>query len=189
MSPLTVMKGLWGAWIISWVIAALWSDRAAARPKANAEILYRLLTMASALLLFDSGHHLLVPAGPQFWRVPTLAGWGLVGLTALALSFCWWARIHLGRMWSSSVTRKADHRIVDTGPYALVRHPIYTGMLTAAAALGVAEGTPAGLVGFGLMVLGFWVKARLEERFLRSELGPEAYDAYAQRTGMLFPGL
>jgi protein-S-isoprenylcysteine O-methyltransferase Ste14 len=62
----------------------------------------------------------------------------------------WWARLHLGRMWSSSVTRKADHHIV---------------------------------------VLGFWIKARLEERFLREQLGREAYDTYARRTGMLFPNL
>jgi len=189
MSPLTAMKGLWGAWAISWVIAALWSRRTEARPKLNAEILYRVLTLAGVLLLLGSGRHAPVPAGPEFWRIPAIAGWALVGLTVLAFLFCWWARIHLGGLWSSSVTRKTEHRIVDTGPYALVRHPIYTGVLTASAAMAVADGTAAALVGFGLMVLGFWVKARLEERFLRAELGPEAYDAYARRTGMLFPSL
>jgi protein-S-isoprenylcysteine O-methyltransferase Ste14 len=92
-------------------------------------------------------------------------------------------------MWSSSVTRKADHHIVDTGPYAFVRHPIYTGIITACAAMAAQRGTVAGLAGLVLVILGFWIKARLEERFLRIELGAEPYDAYAKRTGMLFPGL
>ena len=187
MSPLVVMKGLWGAWAISWVIAALWSNRTEARPKANAEILYRIVTLAGVALLFDSGHYAL--RYPAIWRTPPPASWGLVGVTAAGFLFCWWARIHLGRMWSSSVTRKADHRIIDTGPYALVRHPIYTGIITASAAMAVQQATPAAIIGFVLVVLGFWVKARLEERFLRAELGPETYDSYSRRTAMLFPGL
>ena len=91
--------------------------------------------------------------------------------------------------WSGSVTAKADHRIVDTGPYALVRHPIYTGLLLSAFATAALYGTALAVLGALLILLGFWIKARLEERFLRAELGPEAYDAYASRVGMLVPGL
>jgi protein-S-isoprenylcysteine O-methyltransferase Ste14 len=92
-------------------------------------------------------------------------------------------------MWSSSVTRKADHHIIDTGPYSLVRHPIYTGIIVAAAATAALEARPLAFAGLVLVIIGFWIKARLEERFLRNELGAEVYDAYARRTGMLFPGL
>jgi protein-S-isoprenylcysteine O-methyltransferase Ste14 len=92
-------------------------------------------------------------------------------------------------MWSMSVTLKADHHIVDTGPYALVRHPIYTGIILASAATAVLEAELVAFAGLVLVIVGFWTKARLEERFLREELGPAAYDAYARRTGMLFPGL
>lgn len=104
-------------------------------------------------------------------------------------AFCWWARIHLGRMWSSSVTRKADHHIIDTGPYSLVRHPIYTGIILAAAATAALEARAIAFAGLALVTIGFWIKARLEERFLRNELGAEVYDANARRTGMPFPGL
>jgi protein-S-isoprenylcysteine O-methyltransferase Ste14 len=187
MSPLAAMKWLWFAWAISWLIAALWSRRTEARPGATAEYLYRLVTLTGVALLFDLGHFPFL--GQELWRSPLPLGWVLTGVTALGFSFCWWARIHLGTLWSSSVTRKADHRIIDTGPYGLVRHPIYTGIITASAAMAIEAGTPGGLLGLALVVLGFWIKARLEERFLRAELGAEAYDAYSRRTAMLFPRL
>jgi protein-S-isoprenylcysteine O-methyltransferase Ste14 len=102
--------------------------------------------------------------------------------------FAWWARLHIGRLWSSSVTRKSGHHIVDTGPYRLVRHPIYSGVSLSAIATAAIRGTAQGVLGAGLLILGFYVKARLEERFLRDELGP-AYDAYACRVAMLVPFL
>jgi protein-S-isoprenylcysteine O-methyltransferase Ste14 len=92
-------------------------------------------------------------------------------------------------MWSSSVTRKADHHIIDTGPYALVRHPIYTGIIIAAAATAALEAQPVSFIGLVVVTFSFWLKARLEEKFLRRELGMGAYDAYSSRTSMLFPGL
>jgi len=85
------------------------------------------------------------------------------------------------------VTTKADHHIVDTGPYRLVRHPIYTGAIFAALATAFIKASPAAFLGFALIALGFWMTARVEERFLRQELGPEAYDAYSRRTPMLIP--
>ncbi len=101
--------------------------------------------------------------------------------------FCWWARVHLGRLWSGTVTLKPDHRVVDTGPYRLVRHPIYTGLILSALATAAEKGTVLGFAGVALIVVGFWLKARLEEGFLRKELGPKAYDSYAARTPMLIP--
>ncbi|MGH6985338.1 MAG: methyltransferase family protein [Caulobacteraceae bacterium] len=113
----------------------------------------------------------------------------LVALAVLGFSLCWWARIHLGSLWSGWVSRKQDHRVIESGPYALVRHPIYSGVILAAAATAGLESRWTSLVGLALLIAGFWVKARIEERFLRSELGPQAYDAYAARTGMLIPFL
>ena len=55
----------------------------------------------------------------------------LAGLTLAGTLFTWWARIHLGRFWSNAITRKEGHRVIDTGPYGLVRHPIYTGLSAA----------------------------------------------------------
>lgn len=181
------MRWLWVAWGISWLIASAWSNRTEARPQPSAEMLYRVVQVAGALLLFfpDRARFPI----PKLWLTPPALGWALAGLTLAGFLLCWWARLHLGRMWSSSVTRKADHHIVDTGPYAWVRHPIYTGIITAAAAVAAQEATIAGFGGVALFILGFWIKARLEERFLRTQLGAEQYDSYAKRTWMLFPGL
>ena len=94
--------------------------------------------------------------------------------------------MHLGRLWSGTVTAKAGHHVVDTGPYGLVRHPIYTGLLLAILATMAAKGTLWGIAGAVLLTIGIVMKARLEESFLRGELG-SAYDDYAKRVPMLMP--
>jgi protein-S-isoprenylcysteine O-methyltransferase Ste14 len=71
----------------------------------------------------------------------------------------------------------------------LVRHPIYAGIVLATLATAVVSGTPSSFLGAALMTLGWYVKARIEEHFLREELGPEAYDSYARRVPMLVPFL
>jgi protein-S-isoprenylcysteine O-methyltransferase Ste14 len=111
----------------------------------------------------------------------------MVAVALAGFIFTWWARIHLGRLWSSSVSRKAEHHIVDTGPYRIVRHPIYTGIILASVAAAAQRGTAPAWLGTGIMTLGWYIKARLEERFLRDELGPDTYNAYARRVPMLVP--
>jgi protein-S-isoprenylcysteine O-methyltransferase Ste14 len=95
--------------------------------------------------------------------------------------------VTLGDLWSSAVSRKENHVIVEKGPYGLVRHPIYTGLIVAAFATAIAVGTAPALAGAALMSLGFWMKARLEERFLSAQLGEAAYADYRRRTPMLAP--
>ena len=111
----------------------------------------------------------------------------LAFLTLPGFAFAWWARVHLGKLWSGSVTRKPGHKIISTGPYAIVRHPIYTGLIAATLASAIAVGTVVSMLGFAAMVFGFWLKARLEERFLVQELGPQAYDTYCREVPMLWP--
>ena len=110
-------------------------------------------------------------------------GYALAGLTLAGILFTWWGRIHLGRLWSSAITRKEDHRVVDSGPYALVRHPIYTGLIAAILATAAAEGTATALAGAALVTFGLWLKARTEERFLsgNSARTPTAPIAAASR--------
>jgi protein-S-isoprenylcysteine O-methyltransferase Ste14 len=103
--------------------------------------------------------------------------------------FTWWARIHLGRFWSNAITRKEGHRVIDTGPYGLVRHPIYTGLIAAMLATGVAVATITALLGTVLIAFGLWQKARMEEGFLTTELGASAYGTYCRRVPMLVPFL
>jgi protein-S-isoprenylcysteine O-methyltransferase Ste14 len=110
-----------------------------------------------------------------------------VAVVLAGLLFTWWARVHLGRLWSSSVTRKADHHVVDTGPYGIVRHPIYTGIILASLATAGMRGTALAWLGAGVMTTGWVIKARLEEEFLRDQLGTETYGEYARRVPMLVP--
>ena len=186
MTPQIALYYLWFAWFASWLVAAFWSDRSAKRPGLRAEMLYRVVTFVGAALLFGfSTHSYGLPW--RLWSFDRAANWVLFAVCALGFVFCWWARIHLGRLWSGWVSKKEGHRIIDTGPYAIVRHPIYTGIILSVFATAAMKGTVIALVGAAIMTLGFWIKARLEERFLRSELGAESYDAYRKRVPMLVP--
>jgi protein-S-isoprenylcysteine O-methyltransferase Ste14 len=170
-------------WVISWWLAALWSDRAAKRPAVRGTVVYSLLTWIGAILLF----RVRGIASGRLWRLDPVTAWVCVVVTIAGLAFCWWARLHIGRLWSTRVDRKADHRVVDSGPYAIVRHPIYFGISAAAVATAVISGWLTAFVGAGLLISGFWLRARLEERFLRETLDPGAYDAYRRRVPMLVP--
>jgi protein-S-isoprenylcysteine O-methyltransferase Ste14 len=177
---------IWAAWALSWWLAALWSSRAESRASVAEQVPYRLLNISGFVLLFavqTRRYH-----GPlRLWTLPTSAGWAMATLCLVGFAFAWWARIHLGRLWSAFVTRKADHHIIDTGPYGMVRHPIYTGIILAAFALAIEKGTVFALAGALLSSLGFWINARLEEGFLREQLGAHVYDTYRRRVPMLLP--
>jgi protein-S-isoprenylcysteine O-methyltransferase Ste14 len=163
------------------------------------------VTVVGVVLLFFSAspsppaagwprlHRLTVPLPPaltvSLWTLPRAAAWACAALAVAGFLFAWWARLHLGALWSGSITRKADHRIVDTGPYGLVRHPIYTGLILALFALAAVKATPAALIGAAVTTASFWLKARFEEGFLGAELGQEAYAAYRRRVPMLVPFL
>ena len=180
------LRTVWLVWWITWMIAAAWSDRAVKRPPRRSQIGYRLLAAGGAILLFGLFRH-DVSAEGILWRSPDLLSWLMVVVASAGLLFTWWARIHLGRLWSSSVGRKADHRVVDTGPYGIVRHPIYSGITLASIATAILRGTIVAWLGVLVMTLGWYVKARMEEEFLREELGVEAYGAYERRVPMLVP--
>ena len=106
-------------------------------------------------------------------------------LVAAGLGFSIWARRHLGRNWSVSVVVKEDHTLVRSGPYARVRHPIYTGILLALVGTVVAIGEWRGLAALALALLAFAWKSRAEEERMR-ETFPE-YEQYRRETASLIP--
>jgi protein-S-isoprenylcysteine O-methyltransferase Ste14 len=185
MTPEIADAILWVLWLASWIAAARWSDPAARRTAAGEAAAYRAATTIGAFMLFF-GDRAFFP-GAWLWEAGAAVNWALVVIIALGLGFTWWARFYLGRLWSSSVTKKADHHVVDTGPYAIVRHPIYTGLIAALWATAILKANAIAILGALLMTFGFWLKARLEERFLREQLGAEAYDSYRRRVPMLAP--
>ena len=181
---------LWALWLASWVIAAFWSGRTLAKPERDREFGYRRFTWPAWMLLLSfpiPGLPVDTNAWRPVWALPVAAEWVMLALVAAGFAFAWWARIHLGRLWSADLTFKEGHRVVDSGPYAIVRHPIYTGLCAAAAATFAVRACPAVAVGFAFFLIGYWVKAREEERFLAEELEPEAYESYRKRVPMLLP--
>jgi protein-S-isoprenylcysteine O-methyltransferase Ste14 len=178
---------IWIGWLVSWMAAAFWSGRTEKRVATPSVGVYRAAILAGAILLTPWAAR--TAAEKHIWDVGEAGAHALAGLTLAGILFAWWARIHLGRLWSSAITRKEDHRVVDTGPYALVRHPIYTGLIAAILATAIAEGTATALAGAALVTFGLWLKARTEERFLKAELGQDAYGAYCRRVPMLVPFL
>jgi protein-S-isoprenylcysteine O-methyltransferase Ste14 len=198
MTPQAAIVIPWGVWFVSWVLAALWTERTLKRVDRAQQMPYRVLSLIAFVLLLvwvvrdPSGRRIGGVPMPDFlaaqvWMLPTSVNWAMVALAAGGFLFCWWARLHLGRLWSSKVTRKVGHHVVDTGPYRIVRHPIYTGILTAAAATALVKGTVHAILGFLLLVVAYAMKARLEERFLQAELGENAYASYRRRVPMLMP--
>lgn len=129
------------------------------------------------------GSDLALP-GPGWW--PVAIGLAVFGA---GLALRGWAVRELGRFFKFTVVVQADHRVIDTGPYRRIRHPSYTGLLTATLGLGIALGTWLSIP--GLLVpplIAFSVRLSHEERVLARELG-EPYRSYMRRTRRLVPGV
>jgi len=183
--PRVIFAAIWIVWIVSWIAAAFWVNRTEKRAWNPTTVAYRAAILVGAVLLtpWVARRFATVP----LWHVGFGGAYGLAALTLAGLLFTWWARLHLGRLWSGAITRKEGHRVVATGPYALVRHPIYTGLIFALFATAIAQARPSALAGAALIAFGLWVKARAEEGFLAAELGGDAYGDYRRRVPMLVP--
>ena len=135
--------------------------------------------LAKGRRLSDPLNHRIIP------HVDALAWTGVV-LCVAGLIFCIWARFTLGRNWSGVVTLKGGHELITSGPYALVRHPIYTGLLTMFVATVIVLGHIAGIIALPLVIVSMWVKLRSEEKLMLKKF-PDEYAAYQQRVKRLIP--
>jgi protein-S-isoprenylcysteine O-methyltransferase Ste14 len=144
----------------------------------------RLCILLGVGLVFFPRLHLSILARP-FHSSPAIATAGFV-FVVLGLAFSAWARDVLGRNWSGRVIIQDSHQLITSGPYAYVRHPLYTGIIIGIGGTVLIVGDLGSLIGF-LFALAFTLlKATREERLLEAEFGP-AYVAYRERTGTLFP--
>jgi protein-S-isoprenylcysteine O-methyltransferase Ste14 len=183
--PAFMFAALWLLWALYWRIhsrgvkADVWAEPLPSR-------LMHVVPMTLAALLLALPRVPLLGLDQRF--LPRSAAiFGLGWLTAAAgLSFTIWARRHLATNWSADVTLKAGHELITSGPYALVRHPIYSGLLLGFVGSALALGEWRGLVGVALLGLAQWRKLRLEERAMRRLFG-ERYLAYERRVSALIP--
>jgi len=180
-------QALWAAWFVYWWWASK-NVKQAQQAETTASRGLHLALLAFAFLILFSDAFRIGLMGRRLWpESPTLSGAGL-GMTAAGLLFTIWARVHLGRYWSGEVQIKEGHRLIMTGPYALARHPIYTGFLLAILGSAVSLGEGRGLVIMAATLAAFWRKVRIEEAVLSEEFGGE-YAAYRGRTKALIPFL
>jgi protein-S-isoprenylcysteine O-methyltransferase Ste14 len=187
IQPSEAFEVIWPTRLVSWIGASFWSGRTEKRAITRKTWIYRAAIFIGAILMTPWAAEVL-GVNPN-WELSTANAYALIVLMLLGLMLTWLARIHLGRFWSSAITRKQHHRIIDSGPYAFVRHPIYSGLITALLASAVIQATLPALAGAAVITYGLWLKARAEERFLMRELGPDSYGSYCRRVPMLIPFL
>lgn len=182
--PLFLCLAAWVAWVAYWRFMSFFTLR-----KKKSEGLIALqhgLPTAIGLLLIFHGAFF-----PELAFENLYAGavcWLGVPLTIAGFIFAIWARLHLGKYWSGTVALKHGHKLIDTGPYAFVRHPIYTGLLTAVLGSAIAAGTLEGYIGFFIMVPAYIIKWRREEKLMKQEFG-SPWDDYVARTKAIIPYL
>lgn len=174
---------VWLCWLLYWKYEAGKSKKAV-KKESSLLRLRRLAGLVVVALLF------LLPGVPylngRFLPVGIGFFWLGAVITIAGLLYTVWARTHLGSNWSGSVTIKQDHSLIQTGPYAITRHPIYTGFITGIAGSAIALGEWRGLAAFALVVLGTWRKLRKEEEWLTEQFGEE-YTQYMDRVKGLIP--
>jgi serine phosphatase RsbU (regulator of sigma subunit)/protein-S-isoprenylcysteine O-methyltransferase Ste14 len=188
-TPLVLNLWLWYGLIAYWLIAALFTLRTKSGENFFLGFSHIIPLGAAYYLIFNRHRYFFL--GGELYNT----GWnnwivypGMLA-TVVGITFTLWARIHLGRYWSGAVTIKRGHKVIQTGPYAIVRHPVYTGWLTGLFGSALVAGTIDGFLGLELAILGFAIKLQREEKLLAVELGDE-YRKYSEKVpATLFPGI
>jgi protein-S-isoprenylcysteine O-methyltransferase Ste14 len=181
-----IIAALWISWAAYWIAAARDTKRTSWQESLGERSLYTIRLILCAILLAAPRTlpsmltARLVPPGrllPSFGAFLVAAGLGLAV----------WARYHLGREWSGTVTLKQEHVLIRTGPYHAIRHPIYTGLLLGLVGTAAAIGEWRGVLAVASALIGFLRKVHVEEA-LMGRTFPE-YAEYRKRTAALIPPL
>ena len=176
---------VWIAFLVYWMAMSLGNKRVVRRQSAAGRLVQVAVGGFAFMLLWGA----IFQTGPLARRIiPLNAIWVAFGLvlTCAGIAFAVWARVTLGKNWSGIVTVKQDHQLIRTGPYALVRHPIYSGLLLAIVGTAVALGKVRGFLAVLVIFAGWWLKWRAEESFMVQEFG-EQYEQYRRETPALIP--
>lgn len=175
----------WVVFVAYWLFGALKTRRTVRRESSASRTGILLLEIAGFALLFlgYTGIPILDRRIVPLTYAQAATG---VACTWIGIAIAIWARYHLGQYWSASVTLKEDHQLIRTGPYAFFRHPIYSGLDLAALGGALAIDEWRCVLGVGLIVLGYWIKARTEERMLSAQFGA-AFEEHCRHAGFLLP--
>ena len=182
-----IISDCWILFAVIWMVAAFWTKQSVYKERGRRLLRYTVPLLIGAYLIFK-GQRLSDPLDLRVIpRVDAVAWIGVV-LCVAGLAFCIWARFTLGRNWSGVVTLKGGHDLITRGPYALVRHPIYTGLLAMIVATVIVLGHVAGIIALPLVFVSLWIKLRYEEELMLQKF-PDEYAAYQRRVKRLIPFL
>jgi protein-S-isoprenylcysteine O-methyltransferase Ste14 len=185
LDPLRLASWAWLAWIVYWYIAANFVKATVSTELPITRLPYQLTVVAGALLVFHSRSHSLF-YGSLYHNANV--EWVGFAITLIGLAYSVWARVHLGRNWSGVVTLKEDHKLIRSGPYRMTRHPIYTGLILAMLGSAISHGTGDAFLGCVLVMIGFMLKLRREEKLMISQFGDE-YRQFKREVPALIPFL
>jgi protein-S-isoprenylcysteine O-methyltransferase Ste14 len=182
---------LWLAFILGWLALAQFNKKASrTTPWRRRAWAIRLPIIVAVLIFTWYRRHIGARPSPlmRHWLAlhPDIAGqWLGVGLILLGFACAFWARLYLGRNWGMPMSLREGHELVTSGPYAYVRHPIYSGLILATIGSTLAVGL-VWVLPFVLSLAYFIVSARTEEQMMITQF-PDTYPAYRRRTKMLIP--
>jgi protein-S-isoprenylcysteine O-methyltransferase Ste14 len=160
------------------------------REQTSESPIYRILRLTILVvvftLLFAKWTARVGPLGSSFLPPrPALRHIGFI-LALAGIALAMWARIHLGQFWSDKVVLKVDHQLIRTGPYAHLRHPIYSGVLLGVAATALALGEWRGVLAFLILLVNYSIKARREDRMLADRFR-DSFAEHEKHAGFLLP--
>ncbi len=184
---LQIISGCWILFAAVWLIAAWWTKASIYREKKSQRLRYSILLVVAYVILVNGGR---LPFPMNLRIIPGEDSINFAGilLCVTGLLFSFWARLTLGTNWSGTITLKKEHELIQRGPYRIVRHPIYTGLLAMLIGTVLVLGRVAGLISLVLAFLSFWIKLRDEEELMLKQF-PEKYRAYRDRTKQIIPFL
>ena len=184
-AALYVTAACWVVFYAYWLASAAFTKKTAVRESFIGSLSYRLPVVLAGIMLVYAPRMPRPMSGVVFPGTTPICVL-VIAFSTTGLITCLWARITLGRNWSSVVLVKVDHKLVQAGPYRFVRHPIYSGIILMFAGIVLLFGRAVGILAFGLFVYGFVLKLRREERTMLKQF-PTAYPEYVKRTKLLVP--
>ena len=190
--PRSLVGLLWAAFVILWLILGQFSKKASRNAPRWINWGLRLAIIAGAFIISRFDRHaasaLLVSLRRSLPVNPGIAvQWVGVASCVLGFGFAFWARASLGRNWGMPMSLRQGHELVTSGPYAFVRHPIYTGIMLAMIGSALVVSL-LWVLAFPLYFAYFIFSARTEEKMMLAQF-PDAYPSYRRRTKMLIPFL
>jgi len=175
----------WYAFLLYFGISTFRVKRTRTPEDAASRLPHVVLMISAAVLMFTNGLR-IGPLGARFIAQSIWVQSAGILLTTLGATVALWARYSLGQYWSSKIVVKENHQLIRSGPYAYVRHPIYTGMLLAGVGTAMFIGEWRGILAVLLAATAEVRKAKKEESLMMTEFGDQ-YQEYRKHTGFLTP--